>query len=118
MLEEKSDDSILLILIVRIMDALGNFGNELYVWMNKIPFNFFEMLRVVFLYNYFQHPPFSSLDMCVSSPNLGQTGSLEYEEWSNHRQAWKLESAAILEPPMNFIVSSHSRGKKRQEVLS
>jgi hypothetical protein len=29
-----------------------------------------------------------------------------------------LESAAILEPPMNFIVSSHSRGKKRQEVLS
>ncbi|KAL3612944.1 hypothetical protein D5086_003964 [Populus alba] len=65
MLEEKSDDSILLILIVRIMDALGNFG------------------------------------------------SLEYEEWSNHRQAWKLESAAILEPPMNFIVSSHSRGKKR-----
>ncbi|KAJ7015442.1 hypothetical protein NC653_004671 [Populus alba x Populus x berolinensis] len=69
MLEEKSDDSILLILIVRIMDALGNFG------------------------------------------------SLEYEEWSNHRQAWKLESAAILEPPMNFIVSSHSRGKKRQEVL-
>jgi proteasome activator subunit 4 len=38
---------------------------------------------------------------------------LEYEEWSNHRQAWKLESAAILEPPMNFIVSSHSQGKKR-----
>ncbi|KAL9382859.1 hypothetical protein Peur_023182 [Populus x canadensis] len=65
MLEEKSDDSILLILTVRIMDALGNFG------------------------------------------------SLEYEEWSNHRQAWKLESAAILEPPMNFIVSSHSQGKKR-----
>ncbi|KAJ6770850.1 PROTEASOME ACTIVATOR COMPLEX SUBUNIT 4 [Salix purpurea] len=65
MLEEKSDDSILLILTVRIMDALVNFG------------------------------------------------SLEYEEWSNHRQAWKLESAAILEPPMNFIVSSHSQGKKR-----
>ncbi|XP_011039856.1 PREDICTED: proteasome activator subunit 4-like [Populus euphratica] len=65
MLEEKSDDSILLILIVRIMDALGNYG------------------------------------------------SLEYEEWSNHRQVWKLESAAILEPAMNFIVSSHSRGKKR-----
>ncbi|CAK7323879.1 unnamed protein product [Dovyalis caffra] len=65
MLEEKSDDSILLILIVRIMDALGNFG------------------------------------------------SLEYEEWSNHRQAWKFESAAISEPPMNFIVSSHSQGKKR-----
>ncbi|XP_011000362.1 PREDICTED: proteasome activator subunit 4-like [Populus euphratica] len=65
MLEEKSDDSILLILTVRIMDALGNFG------------------------------------------------SLEYEEWSNHRQVWKLESAAILEPAMNFIVSSHSQGKKR-----
>ncbi|KDP36327.1 hypothetical protein JCGZ_09542 [Jatropha curcas] len=65
LLEEKSDDSILLILIVRIMDALGNYG------------------------------------------------SLEYDEWSNHRQAWKLESAAIIEPPINFIVSSHSQGKKR-----
>ncbi|XP_057983590.1 proteasome activator subunit 4 [Malania oleifera] len=65
LLEEKSDDSILLILLVRIMDALGNHG------------------------------------------------SLEYEEWSNHRQAWKSESAAIIEPPVNFIVSSHSKGKRR-----
>ncbi|KAK0602445.1 hypothetical protein LWI29_033449 [Acer saccharum] len=64
-LEEKSDDSILLILIIRIMDALGNYG------------------------------------------------SLEFDEWSNHRQAWKLESAAIIEPPINFIVSSHSKGKRR-----
>ncbi|XP_017980189.1 PREDICTED: proteasome activator subunit 4 isoform X1 [Theobroma cacao] len=65
LLEEKSDDSILLILIIRIMDALGNYG------------------------------------------------SLEYDEWSNHRQAWKLESAAIVEPPINFIASSHSKGKRR-----
>ncbi|XP_020212623.1 proteasome activator subunit 4 [Cajanus cajan] len=64
-LEKKSDDSILLILIIRIIDALGNYG------------------------------------------------SLEYDEWSSHRQAWKLESAAIIEPPINFIVSSHSKGKKR-----
>lgn len=40
-------------------------------------------------------------------------GSAEYEEWSNHRQAWKLESTAIVEPPINFIVSSHSKGKRR-----
>lgn len=65
LLEEKSDDSILLILVIRIIDALGNYG------------------------------------------------SLEYDDWSNHRQAWKLESAAIVEPPINFIVSSHSKGKKR-----
>ncbi|XP_043688244.1 proteasome activator subunit 4 [Telopea speciosissima] len=65
LLEERSDDSILLILLIRIMDALGNYG------------------------------------------------SLEYDEWSNHRQAWKLESAAIIEPPTNFIVSSHSQGKRR-----
>ncbi|GMJ16016.1 proteasome activating protein 200 [Hibiscus trionum] len=65
LIEEKSDDSILLILIIRIMDALGNYG------------------------------------------------SLEYDEWSNHRQAWKLESAAIIEPPINFILSSHSKGKRR-----
>ncbi|KAK9152276.1 hypothetical protein Syun_010585 [Stephania yunnanensis] len=65
LLEERSDDSILLILVIRIMDALGNYG------------------------------------------------SLEYEEWSNHRQAWKLESAAIIEPPINFITASHSQGKKR-----
>lgn len=65
LLEEKSDDSILLVLIIRVMDALLNYG------------------------------------------------SLEYDEWSNHRQAWKLESAAIVEPPINFITSSHSRSKKR-----
>uniref|UniRef100_A0A2P2M9I2 Proteasome activator Blm10 middle HEAT repeats region domain-containing protein n=1 Tax=Rhizophora mucronata TaxID=61149 RepID=A0A2P2M9I2_RHIMU len=65
LLEKKSDDSILLILIIHIMDALGNYG------------------------------------------------SLEYDEWSNHRQAWKLESAAIIEPPTNFIVSCHAKGKKR-----
>ncbi|KMT12661.1 hypothetical protein BVRB_4g091190 [Beta vulgaris subsp. vulgaris] len=65
LLEEKPDDSILLILIIRIMDALINYG------------------------------------------------SLEYDEWSNHRQAWKLESAAIVEPPMNFLTSSHSNGKRR-----
>lgn len=40
-------------------------------------------------------------------------GSLEFEEWVSHRQAWKLDSAAILEPPINFIVSFHSKGKKR-----
>eukprot|EP00262_Sarcandra_glabra_P003482 TRINITY_DN14214_c0_g1_i1.p1 TRINITY_DN14214_c0_g1~~TRINITY_DN14214_c0_g1_i1.p1 ORF type:complete len:1823 (-),score=279.41 TRINITY_DN14214_c0_g1_i1:199-5139(-) len=65
LLEVRSDDSVLLILIIRIMDVLGNFG------------------------------------------------SLEYDEWSNHRQAWKLESAAIIEPPSNFIVSSHAQGKRR-----
>lgn len=65
LMEERSDDSILLILIIRIMDALVNFG------------------------------------------------SLEFDEWSNHKQAWKLESAAIIEPPTNFIVSSHSQGKRR-----
>ncbi|XP_039119734.1 proteasome activator subunit 4 isoform X1 [Dioscorea cayenensis subsp. rotundata] len=65
LLKERSDDSVLLMLIIRIMDALGNFGN------------------------------------------------LEYEEWSNHIQAWKLESAAIIEPPCNFIISSHAPGKRR-----
>jgi proteasome activator subunit 4 len=65
LLEKKSDDSILLILIIRIMDALGNYG------------------------------------------------SLEYDEWSNHRQAWKLESAAIVEPPANFITEFNSKGKRR-----
>ncbi|KAF2324928.1 hypothetical protein GH714_021354 [Hevea brasiliensis] len=30
------------------------------------------------------------------------------------RQAWKLESAAFIERPVNFVVSSHSKGKKRQ----
>ncbi|CAK9321738.1 unnamed protein product [Citrullus colocynthis] len=65
LLEKKADDSVLLILIIRIMDALGNYG------------------------------------------------SLEYDEWSNHRHAWKLESAAIIEPPTNFIMSTCSKGKKR-----
>ncbi|KAL5981317.1 hypothetical protein ACLOJK_015372 [Asimina triloba] len=65
LLEKRSDDSILFILIIRIIDALGNFG------------------------------------------------SLEYDEWSNHKQSWKLESAAIIEPPTNFIVSSHAPGKRR-----
>ncbi|KNA18101.1 hypothetical protein SOVF_073840 isoform A [Spinacia oleracea] len=65
LLEEKSDDSILLILIIRIMDALINYG------------------------------------------------SLEYDEWANHRQAWKLESTAIVEPSINFLTSSHSNGKRR-----
>ncbi|CAM8952984.1 unnamed protein product [Rhodiola kirilowii] len=65
LLEEKSDDSILLILLIRIVDALANYG------------------------------------------------SLEYDEWLNHRQAWKLESAAIVEPPINFIVPLQSKGKKR-----
>ncbi|KAF3511494.1 hypothetical protein F2Q69_00003350 [Brassica cretica] len=64
LLEKKSDDSILLVLIIRIMDALGNYG------------------------------------------------SLEYDEWYNHRQAWKLESAAIVEPPANFITEFHSKGKR------
>ncbi|KVI02356.1 Armadillo-like helical [Cynara cardunculus var. scolymus] len=65
LLEKKSDDSILLLLLIRIIEALGNYGSS------------------------------------------------EYEEWSNHRQAWKLESVAIIEPPVNFIVPSHSKGKKR-----
>lgn len=65
LLEEKSDDSILLILIIRIVDALINYG------------------------------------------------SLEYDEWANHRQAWKLESAAMVEPPVNFLTCSHSNGKRR-----
>ncbi|CAA7016339.1 unnamed protein product [Microthlaspi erraticum] len=65
LVEKKSDDSILLILIIRIMDALGNYG------------------------------------------------SLEYDEWYNHRLAWKLESAAIVEPPANFITEFNSKGKRR-----
>lgn len=65
LLKERSDDSILLILLIRIMDSLGSYG------------------------------------------------SLEYEEWSHHIQAWKLESAALIEPPCNFIVSSHAQGKRR-----
>ncbi|GJX86577.1 proteasome activator subunit 4 [Tanacetum coccineum] len=65
LLEKKSDDSILLLLLIRIIEALGNYGSS------------------------------------------------EYEEWTNHRQAWKLESVAIIEPPVNFIASTHSKGKKR-----
>ncbi|XP_073098688.1 proteasome activator subunit 4 isoform X3 [Elaeis guineensis] len=65
LLKERTDDSILLILTIHVMDALANFG------------------------------------------------SLEYEEWSNHIQAWKLESAALIEPPCNFIVFPHAQGKKR-----
>ncbi|XP_062228827.1 proteasome activator subunit 4 [Phragmites australis] len=65
LLKERTDDSILLALVVRVIDALVNYG------------------------------------------------SLEYEEWSSHVQAWKLESAAIIEPPCNFIVPFHTQGKKR-----
>ncbi|KAL0001166.1 hypothetical protein SO802_014947 [Lithocarpus litseifolius] len=63
----------------------------------------------------------SSSNAVVEDPDhtsfliAGATGSLEYDEWSNHRQAWKLESAAIVEPPINFIVSSHSKGKRSTE---
>ncbi|KAF0904304.1 hypothetical protein E2562_033273 [Oryza meyeriana var. granulata] len=64
-LKERTDDSILLALVVRIIDALVNYG------------------------------------------------SLEYEEWSSHLQAWKLECASIIEPPCNFIIPFHSQGKKR-----
>ncbi|KQK18511.1 hypothetical protein BRADI_1g42980v3 [Brachypodium distachyon] len=65
LLKERTDDSILLALVVRVIDALVNYG------------------------------------------------SLEYEEWASHVQAWKLESAAIIEPRCNFIVPFHAQGKKR-----
>ncbi|XP_066369880.1 proteasome activator subunit 4-like isoform X2 [Miscanthus floridulus] len=65
LLKERTDDSILLALVVRVIDALVNYG------------------------------------------------SLEYQEWSSHVQAWKLESASIMEPPCNFIVPFHAQGKKR-----
>lgn len=65
LLKERTDDSILLSLVVRVIDALVNYG------------------------------------------------SLEYQEWSSHVQAWKLESASIIEPPCNFIVPFHAQGKKR-----
>ncbi|KAJ3694711.1 hypothetical protein LUZ60_000088 [Juncus effusus] len=65
LLKERTDDSILLVLVIRVMDALANYG------------------------------------------------SLEYDEWLNHIQAWKLESASIVESSSNFITSSHSSGKKR-----
>ncbi|GJN28950.1 hypothetical protein PR202_gb17128 [Eleusine coracana subsp. coracana] len=65
LLKERADDSILLALVVRVIDALINYG------------------------------------------------SLEYDEWSGHVQAWNLESAAIIEPPCNFIIPFHAQGKKR-----
>ncbi|KAG2611165.1 proteasome activator subunit 4-like isoform X2 [Panicum virgatum] len=65
LLKERTDDSILLALVVRVIDALVNYG------------------------------------------------SLEYLEWSRHLQAWKVESASIIEPPCNFIVPFHAQGKKR-----
>ncbi|KAL5200763.1 hypothetical protein ABZP36_021966 [Zizania latifolia] len=65
LLKERTDDSILLALVVRVIDALVNYG------------------------------------------------SLEYEEWASHLQAWKLESASIIEPPCNFIIPFHAQGKKR-----
>ncbi|KAB1215015.1 Proteasome activator subunit 4 [Morella rubra] len=63
LLEEEADDSILLTLVIRIMDALVNYG------------------------------------------------SFCFDEWSG--QAWNLESSAIIEPPINFIVSLRAKGKRR-----
>uniref|UniRef100_A0A0D6R2L6 Proteasome activator subunit 4 n=1 Tax=Araucaria cunninghamii TaxID=56994 RepID=A0A0D6R2L6_ARACU len=40
-------------------------------------------------------------------------GSLEYEEWSNHRQAWRTDSTSIKEPSTNFITGHHTQGKRR-----
>lgn len=97
-MEKKSDDSSLLILIIRVMDALGNYGNVLHL-------------------GEFQHIISNPISLCTAELILSiffsDIGSLEFDEWSSHRQAWKLESAAIIEPPINFIVSSHSKGKKR-----
>eukprot|EP01018_Ginkgo_biloba_P025861 Gb_28182 [translate_table: standard] len=64
-LEQRADDSILLTLIVRILDALVNYG------------------------------------------------SIEYDEWSNHKEAWRVDSTAIKEPPTNFITGYHAQGKRR-----
>lgn len=97
-LEKKSDDSILLILIIRIMETLGNYGTECSIWINL---------------NLSVQIQFVQLQPNLSCPFFSYIGSLEFDEWSSHRQAWKLESAAIIEPPINFIVSSHSKGKKR-----
>jgi proteasome activator subunit 4 len=94
--ENKSDDSILLILVIRIIDALGNYGIEF-----SIQLSFCILFEILIAHAQPNSVPFLN------------TGSLEYDEWSSHRQAWKLESAAIIEPPINFIVSSHSKGKKR-----
>ncbi|KAG2678329.1 hypothetical protein I3760_12G138800 [Carya illinoinensis] len=38
-------------------------------------------------------------------------GNYWYDQWSG--EVWDLDSAAIIEPPINFIALSHSRGKKR-----
>lgn len=45
-LENKSDDSILLILIIRIMDALGNYGNECSIWIS-----FHILFQILFVYS-------------------------------------------------------------------
>lgn len=47
-MEEKSDDSILLLLVIRIMDALGNYGNK-YTFLSPPLFYFFFMIDI-FLY--------------------------------------------------------------------
>lgn len=49
LLKEKSDDSILLILIIRIMDALGNYGNGYGLLMNRTPFVFESTLQLSFI---------------------------------------------------------------------
>ena len=111
LLKERSEDSILLILLIRVMDALGSYGKSttsnwsksilvLYVICDGIFYIFFLEFKRVSLWIFF----------LLCKYNLG---SLEYEEWSNHVQAWKLESAAIIEPPCNFIISSHAKGKRR-----
>lgn len=65
MLEHRADNSILLMLLVRILDALVNYG------------------------------------------------SLEYDEWSDHKHALTMDSSAIKEPPTNFITGHHAQGKRR-----
>ena len=110
LLEEKSDDSILLILVIRIMDALGNHGNGHCIWMNYIYWNFLAMKSIISLLSasnscltfFFFFPSFYII--CV-------TGRCWYDAWSG--EAWNLESAAIKEPPINFIVSSNYKGKRR-----
>lgn len=96
LLEKKSDDSILLVLIIRIMDALGNYGIAESLWRAS----FLKLTSYMFFSWY------NTLLWVFA-------GSLEYDEWYNHRQAWKLESAAIVEPPANFITEFHSKGKRR-----
>lgn len=84
------------------MDALGNFG-----MCFMLKFNLVISLEVMICW------PLKPV--VYNLPPLFHTniGSLEYEEWSSHIQAWKLESAAIIEPPCNFIISSHAKGKRR-----